>query len=82
MSVDISHRNLAWLSTADDVCSRRKRGESPREMGGRKGGVGSFMEIGGDLRLGCLLWMSSTDITYFECRFHFLASEESKNFFF
>ena len=67
MSVDISHRNLARLSTADDVCSRRKmgRGESPRELGRRKGGMGSFMEIGGDRRLVCLLGMSWTDIADF-----------------
>ena len=29
MGVDISHRNLAWLSTADDVCCRRKGRISP-----------------------------------------------------
>ena len=55
MSVDISHRNLARPSTADDVCSRMRkenRGESLREMGRRKGGTGSFVEIGGDRRLG------------------------------
>ena len=54
MSVDISHRNLARPSTADDVCSRRKmgRGESPRELGRRKVGMGSFTEIGGDRTLG------------------------------
>ena len=49
MSVDISHRNLAWLSTADDVCSRRKRGGGenlPVRWGDGKEGWGVSWKLG------------------------------------
>ena len=52
MGVDISHRNLVRLSTADDVCSRRK--ESGENLPGSwgDGKEGSSVETGGDRRLG------------------------------
>ena len=71
MSVDISHRNLARLSTADDVCSRRKmgRGESPRECRGdgkwewgvsrKLGEIGDWVFVVDVMDRYCRLWMSS-----------------------
>ena len=43
MGVDISHRNLAWLSTADDVCCRRKGRIS---LDGKEGVSWKLGEIG------------------------------------
>ena len=70
MGVDISHRNLVWLSTADDVCSRRKEsGENlPGSWGDGKEGRGVSWKLG-EIGDWVFVWMSWTDIADFECAF-------------
>ena len=64
MGVDISHRNLVWLSTADDVCSRIRIGENlSGRWGDGKEGRGVSWKLGeiGD-------WVFVVDVMDRDCR--------------